>query len=259
MHRKKKEAELLALDLEIERTLTRLRKLKIYEQERMVEQEDMGDNTQEETLNRTIARQRTMEDLWRPVIREDYSTMGALVVDAKNFELKPTLITMVQQNQFTRHPYEDPNVHMGRFLRMANIVKMNGVRSDVIKLQLFLFSLRDTIATWFESLPYGSVNTWEELVEAYMEIFFPPTLTFERREIISFKQGEDESLYNAWERYKKLLKRCPMHGIDQITHMDIFYHAMNYSSKGIIDAVCCGAFKGKSAEEANQIIEELAK
>ena len=41
--------------------------------------------------------------------------------------------------------------------------------------------------------------------------------------------------------------------------MDIFYHAMNYSSKGIIDVACCGAFKRKNAEEANQIIEELAK
>ena len=41
--------------------------------------------------------------------------------------------------------------------------------------------------------------------------------------------------------------------------MNIFYHAMNYSSKGIIDATCCGAFKRKSDEEANQIIEELAK
>ena len=50
-----------------------------------------------------------------------------------------------------------------------------------------------------------------------------------------------------------------MHGIDQITQMDIFYHAMNYSSKGIIDAACCGAFKSKSVEEANQLIEDLAK
>ena len=67
------------------------------------------------------------------------------------------------------------------------------------------------------------------------------------------------SLYNAWERYKKLLKRCPMHGIDQITHIDIFYHAMNYTSKGFIDAACCGAFKRRSAEKANQLIEDLAK
>ena len=41
--------------------------------------------------------------------------------------------------------------------------------------------------------------------------------------------------------------------------MDIFYHAMNYTSKGIIDAVCCGAFKRKSVEEANWLIEDLAK
>ena len=41
--------------------------------------------------------------------------------------------------------------------------------------------------------------------------------------------------------------------------MDIFYHATNYSSKGIIDVACCRAFKSKSAEEANQLIEDLAK
>ena len=41
--------------------------------------------------------------------------------------------------------------------------------------------------------------------------------------------------------------------------MDIFYHVMNYSPKGIIDAACSGAFKRKSAKEANQLIEDLAK
>ena len=41
--------------------------------------------------------------------------------------------------------------------------------------------------------------------------------------------------------------------------MDIFYHAMNYNSKRIINAAYYGAFKRKSAEEANQLIEDLAK
>ena len=71
---------------------------------------------------------------------------------------------------------------------MANTVKLNGVNPDVIKLQLFPFILRDTIESYFESLPYGLVDNWEELVEAYLGRFFPPTLTFEMRgEIISFK------------------------------------------------------------------------
>ena len=99
---------------------------------------------------------------------------------------------------------------------MVNTVKLNGVNPDVIKLQLFPFSLRDITGSWFKSLPYGSVSNWEELVEAYLSRFFPPTLTLERRgEIITSEQKEDESLYNAWERCKKLLRRCPMHGIER--------------------------------------------
>ena len=93
-----------------------------------------------------------------------------------------------------------------------------------------------------------------------MSRFSLPALIAERRgEIIMFKQGEDESLYTTWERFKRLLKRCPMHGIDLTTQMDSFYHAMNYTSKGIIDASCCGGFKRRSAEEARQVIEDLAK
>ena len=52
----------------------------------------------------------------------------------------------------------------------------------MIKLQLFPFSLRDVTTTWFESLPYKSMNNWEELVEAYMSRFFPLALTSKRRE-----------------------------------------------------------------------------
>ena len=73
--------------------------------------------------------------------------MRQRAIEANNFELKPALITMVQQHQYTSHPSEDPNEHMGRFLRMANTVKLNGVRPEVIKFQLFSFSLRDMAAT----------------------------------------------------------------------------------------------------------------
>ena len=41
--------------------------------------------------------------------------------------------------------------------------------------------------------------------------------------------------------------------------MDIFYHVMNYASKGIIDASYCRAFKRRNAEEARQLTEDLAK
>ena len=211
-----------------------------------------------ERLQTIPKEEETMEEFWRPIIEEEYSAVRQHPIEANNFELKPALITMVQQHQFIGHPSEDPNEHLGRFMRMENTMKLNGLRPDGIKLQLF--PLRDVAATWFDLLPIGSVNTWEELVEAFMSRFFPPVLTVERRgEIIVFNQGKDESLYTTWESFKRLLKRCPMHGIDLTTQMDIFYHAMNYTSKGIVDASCCGGFKRRSAEEARQVIEDLSK
>ena len=50
-----------------------------------------------------------------------------------------------------------------------------------------------------------------------------------------------------------------MHGLDLKTQMDIVYRSLNDTSKGIIDASCCGAFNRKSAEEARDLIENLAK
>ena len=75
-----------------------------------------------------------MEDFWRPIIQEEYSAVRQLAIEANNFELNPTLITMVQQHQFIGHPSEDPNEQMGRFMRTTNTIKLNGVRPKVIKL-----------------------------------------------------------------------------------------------------------------------------
>ena len=54
-----------------------------------------------------------------------------------------------------------------------------------------------------------------------------------------------EKMSHAWNRYD---------------HLDgYFLSCYEYTSKGIIDAVCCGAFKRKSVEEAKHLIEDLAK
>ena len=175
MHRKL-ELELLPLDTELEMTLRNLKKVRFAEAVVMAKKREIQQHIPTEAVDRPQG-QRTMEDFRKPIIRDDYSAVRQPTIEANNFELKLALITMVQQNQFTTHPSEDPNEHMGRFLRMANTVKLNRVRPDVIKLQLFLFSLRDTTTSWFESLHYGSVNTWDEPVEAFMGRFFPHALT----------------------------------------------------------------------------------
>ena len=153
----KSESDLFSLDTELERTLRNLRKVRSAKIE-IIAYERMGMTVEQETAAERALMQDTMEDFWRPIIQEEYSAVRQPAIEANNFELKPVLITMVQHNQFTGHPTEDRNDHMGKFLRMANTVKLNGVRPEVIKLHLFPFSLRDIATTWYESLTYGSVN-----------------------------------------------------------------------------------------------------
>ena len=119
----------------IERTLKNLRKITSAKSINMANQrERLQAIPKEEEEAERLQRPNTMEDFWRPIIQEEYSVVRQPAIEANNFELKQALIIMVQQHQFTGHPSEDPNEHMGRFIRMANTVKVNGVRPEVIKL-----------------------------------------------------------------------------------------------------------------------------
>ncbi|XP_062089085.1 uncharacterized protein LOC133795649 [Humulus lupulus] len=87
--------------------------------------------------------QRAVRDFCMPVVNENLTGIANPAIGANNFELKPALINMVQQNQFGGLATEDPNIHLAIFLEVCAIVKMNGVTDDAIRLRLFPFSLRD--------------------------------------------------------------------------------------------------------------------
>ena len=153
-----------------------------------------------ECASKVLKEHDTMENLWNSFIHNKYLAMKQPAIDVNDFELKLALINMIQQNQFTGHPTENPNEHLGRFLRITNSIKLSGVKPEVIQLQLFPFSLRDMAITWFNSLPHGSVNTWEELMSAYFSKFFVSSLpSKQRREITNSKHGRDENIHTAWK------------------------------------------------------------
>ena len=113
-----------------------------------------------------------MEDFWRLIIRDEYSAVRQPAIEANNFELKLALIILVQKHQYNGHLSEDPIEHLGRFLRMENTIKFNGENPDVIKLQLFPFSLKDISASLFELLQYGSVSNWGSWLKLSWKDFF---------------------------------------------------------------------------------------
>ncbi|XP_073317273.1 uncharacterized protein [Primulina huaijiensis] len=110
---------------------------------------------------------------FRPVIKTHYSGIARGTINANNFELKPALINMVQQNLFAGIATADPHVHLRTFLEITDTVKINNVPDDIIRLHLFPFSLRDQARGWLQSLPLGSIMTWQELATKFLENTFP--------------------------------------------------------------------------------------
>ena len=117
------------------------------------------------------------EDKQRRTI-QDYVTLGVhgltpgitrQPLTTNNFELKPNLISMVQQSQFGSIPMDDPNFHLSVFLEVYNTLKIDGASSHAIYLHLFPFSLRDKTRAWLHSLPWGSITAWDE----FTKVFFP--------------------------------------------------------------------------------------
>ncbi|KAJ9183285.1 hypothetical protein P3X46_007162 [Hevea brasiliensis] len=202
---------------------------------------------------------RSVKDHAYPNIGDFMPSITRPRVEANNFELKPALCQMVQQSQFGGNPSESPHVHLAHFLEISDMLKINGVSDDAIRLRLFPFSLKDRAREWLHSLPPGSITTWDELCQAFLAQYFPPSKTAKlRNELTSFKPRDDESLYEAWERYKDLQRRCPHHGIPTWMLVQNFYNGVSPAIRSTIDASSGGDLMEKSEDEAFSALDKIA-
>ena len=205
------------------------------------------------------ANRRALRDFALPSAQGSQTSITRPTVNANNFEIKPSLIQMVQQSQFGGNALDDPNAHLATFLEICDTIKLNGVGDDAIRLRLFPFSLRDKAKMWLHSHAPNTFSTWNTLSQAFLNKYFPPGKTAKlRMDITSFNQFEGESLYEAWERFRDLLRRCPHHGLPEWLIVQTFYNGLNLGTKTNIDAAAGGALMGKSPEEAQELIEEMA-
>ncbi|KAL0412135.1 UNVERIFIED_CONTAM: hypothetical protein Slati_3803200 [Sesamum latifolium] len=135
----------------------------------------------------------------------------------------------------------------------------NGVSNDAVRLRIFLFSLCDTAKDWLQSLPTGSITTWAVLTQKFLAKYFPPAKTAKMlNDITSFVQLDRESLYDAWERFKSMLRKCPYHELPVWRQVQTFYNGVTLDNRAITDAAVGGTIMKKLPSEAFNIINEIA-
>jgi hypothetical protein len=83
---------------------------------------------------------KTLRDYSTPVVA-NVPVGPAVNTGNGNFELRTSLIMMVQASQFHGLPSEDANVHLQHFLKLCDTIVTKDVTPESIKLCLFPFSL----------------------------------------------------------------------------------------------------------------------
>ncbi|XP_047949958.1 uncharacterized protein LOC125195774 [Salvia hispanica] len=180
-------------------------------------------------------------------------------INANNFELRMPLIQRVEQTPFAGRATEDANRHLSKFMEISNTLKLNGVDDDAIRVRLFPFSLTDSAKEWFACMPREKVSTWKDIVATFIDKYYPRgTILKIKSEIFQFIQGHDEPLYEAFARFKALLRKFPNHGFTVNHQVGILYNGFNEKICDMPDSGAKGGFLRKSGEEAMAVIEEFA-
>nr|GFA25312.1 reverse transcriptase domain-containing protein [Tanacetum cinerariifolium] len=179
-------------------------------------------------------------------------------INENNFELKQTLINLVQSNQFTGR--QDPHNHLRFFNKVTSTFRYPEVPNTTIKLLLFPFSLEGEARIWQDKEPPRSILTLEDLVSKFINQFFPPSkTTYLQNEFTNFLQKPNEMFNEAWEHFKDFLRQCPHHGFLELHQLDTFYNALNPNDQDALDSAAGGNFLDKIPRECLSIIESKSK
>ncbi|GJV83913.1 hypothetical protein Tco_1523811 [Tanacetum coccineum] len=117
--------------------------------------------------------------------RTDYgSRVAKTKIDNKDqFELKGQFLKELRENTFSGSDNEDANEHIEKVLKIIDLFHVPNITEDQLMLRVFPISLTGAASRWLRNKP----------------------------------TEPDETLYQAWERFKELLKKCPQHYLTEMS------------------------------------------
>ena len=150
-------------------------------------------------------------------------------------------------------------MHLTNFIEVCDMVKYNGVIEEALRMRLFPLSLGDKAKHWLTSQPPDSITSWNNLVQKFLTKFFPLGKIAQLvQEINTFRQLEGESLAEAWDRFHKLLRKCPHHRLTRWMQVHTFYNGLRNVTRTMIGASARGALMKKTTDQAYELLEDAA-
>ncbi|GJU46932.1 hypothetical protein Tco_1204198 [Tanacetum coccineum] len=94
------------------------------------------------------------------------------MVEKSFLKIQGTFLVKIRDNTFNGTIGENPIEHIENFLKVVGPLKIKGVSQDRFRLSVFPISLTGSACEWFKKDCIGSVTTWEDLVEKFIQKFY---------------------------------------------------------------------------------------
>nr|GEW06100.1 reverse transcriptase domain-containing protein [Tanacetum cinerariifolium] len=148
---------------------------------------------------------RTMEELLQAPTKAYGEAIVIPKINADHSEIKINLLQLVQAHPYHGFERENPHTHINNLKRITSTFKFRDVPNDVIKFMIFPYSLEGAVRVWYDKEPSNSILTLEDLVNKFVNQFFPPSKTTPSR-MKSLDLLKDSRRH--LERHKNDLRKC---------------------------------------------------
>lgn len=161
--------------------------------------------------------------------------------------------------QYLGATIDESHLHLRQFLEVDSNFKILGFTDDAFWLRLFPYSLRNVAKCLLNSLEPNFIFTWKDLAGKNLAKYFPLIKKYKmRNKITSFRQWKHESLFDARERFKELLRQWPYQCIPMCVQVETFYNGIVPLSRNMLDTSSGGAMLSKSYQEGYDLIESIS-
>jgi hypothetical protein len=182
-----------------------------------------------------------------------------LTLATTHYEVKARIINLVVTNPFRGLEDDNPYRHIKEFTVICNTVQQEGVPAAWFKWNLYPFSLEDEARRWYTLASIEAKKNWDELVKKFLLKFFLISKVQDlRRQVLTFKQGEDEGIDEAWDRFNELLKQGQNLGFSGDLILHTFYFSLTPNSASFVSVCAGGDIMDKTIGEAAQILQRIS-
>jgi hypothetical protein len=135
-----------------------------------------------------------------------------------------------------------------------------GVPDEWFKWNLFPYSLAGEAETWYSFASFEVEGNWNKLTKKFCDKFFPISkVQHLRRQVITFPQGEEEGIDQAWNRFNELIEQGPRLGFSSDVLLHTFFFSLTPSCMQHVQMCAGGDLMEKTLMEAAQLLQKISK